>query len=151
MKLKGAIWTILLTLLAAASSHAWQNPAGTSALPGPSSVERVPPQAGPQGVSPYVNRPPVGYQPPLVQPQDTTNTQDGWPSYPYPQHHNPYYEGQRTRNLLTDAVDWIMAVPSNVMGNFCDFLDRRVFPQVPATHGGAKRGDVPDTDGQSKK
>jgi hypothetical protein len=125
-------------------SHAWQNPAGNPSPQVPSAAVGVPPYAGSQvgapAVSQHANRPPVGYQPPYTQSQDGTSAQAGEPNYPYPPYHNPYYEGPPTRNLLTDAVEWIVAVPSNVMGNFCDFLDRRVFPNVPATSGGAQRG-----------
>lgn len=146
MKLKGAIWIVLLTLSALPGSYAWQNPQRNIPEGPPAGMPtQVGPQVGVQGVSPNVNRPPLGYQPPVVQPpavqpQETANTQDGWPTYPYPQYHNPYYEGAAARNLLTEAVDWIVAVPSNVVGKVCDFLDTRVFPNVPATHGGSQKG-----------
>ncbi len=149
MKLKGLFSIFLLTLVVAAGSHAWQNPAGNTGQRGPAAAAGVPPQVGPQpgiqGVSPYANRPPEGYQPPLAQPQQAPTAQDGWPHYPYPQYHNPYYEGPPNKNLLTHAVDWVLAVPSNAIEHLCDFLDRRVFPKIPATHGGGQQGDAADS------
>jgi hypothetical protein len=149
MKLESFLSILFVTLVVVASSHAWQNPAGTAGQRGPAAPTGIPPQVGPQvgiqGVSPHANRPPEGYQPPMAQPQEAQNAQDGWPHYPYPQYHNPYYEGSPNPNLLTYAVDWVLAVPSNAIEHFCNFLDRRVFPKMPATHGGNQQSAAPES------
>jgi hypothetical protein len=131
MKNQYSFWIIILTLLAASSSHAWQNPAGNiqgnnlpASIGAPVQGES---QIAPQGIHPDPNQQSTGHYQPPQRPQGA-NSQDGWPNYPYPQYLNPYYEDAPTRNFLTDAVDWVVAVPSNLMGNFFDFLDRRVFP-----------------------
>lgn len=154
MKLKCLLSILLLTLVVVSSSHAWQNPPGNAGQRHPAAPAGVPPQVGPgvgiQGVAPHANRLPEGYQPPvaqppMAQPQQAPNEQDAWPQYPYPQYHNPYYEGPASKNLLSQAVDWVFAVPSNAIEHLCNFLDNRVFPKIPATHGGGQQGSAADS------
>ncbi len=87
---------------------------------------------------------PNGYQPP-VQAQTPIQTQipspgqpvegAGWPTYPYPQYHNPYYQSSDPRTVFNETVDWVFRLPSNVMDRFANFLDKNFFPPSPATHG----------------
>jgi hypothetical protein len=148
MKLHCSIWITLLTLLAASSSHAWQNPTGNISIQSSATNSGAGTQTRQQATAPVIsqdlNQSSPGYAPPSTQPQ-TTNSPENWPNYPYPKYLNPYYENAPSRNFLTDAVDWFMAVPSNLMGNVCDFLDRRVFPKVPATHGGGQSEKQPES------
>lgn len=58
-----------------------------------------------------------------------------WPQYQYPQHNNPFYDGGTPGGMVSETIDWIMALPSNLMDRFSEFMDTRVFPQKPATSG----------------
>ena len=69
-----------------------------------------------------------------VHPQ-TEGNPSGWPNYAYPPYHNPYYYGG-TGNLLSGAIDWVLEFPSSAWDRFSEFLDRRLFPNSPATYGG---------------
>lgn len=64
-----------------------------------------------------------------------TSDASGWPVYPYPDYHNPFYSGNSPRDLFSGTLDWIVALPTTVMDKVSNFLDRKVFPQAPATHG----------------
>jgi hypothetical protein len=68
-----------------------------------------------------------------------------WPKYPYPAHHNPFYEGPPDKNLAAQALDWMMRVPSVFANSFAQFMDKQVYPRIPATHGG---GGVQEKDVQ---
>ena len=60
------------------------------------------------------------------------------PTYPYPPYHNPYYTGRSAGNVLSGLIDWIVGLPTNVMNRFSNFMDEKVFPTAPATHGGSQ-------------
>lgn len=57
------------------------------------------------------------------------------PAYPYPPHHNPYYDGVSPKDMLANTIEWVLSFPSTVMGHFSNFLDDNLFPRVPATSG----------------
>ncbi|MCX5872704.1 MAG: hypothetical protein NTY51_05645 [Deltaproteobacteria bacterium] len=89
--------------------------------------------------------PNTGYQTPIpspgasvLQPSQTEPGQNvaSWPNYPYPQHHNPYYDGGSPGNMVSGAIDWALSFPSSVWDRLSEFLDYNVFPRSPATHGG---------------
>ncbi len=81
--------------------------------------------------------PPVPNSPSPASPNNETMPSDasGWPVYPYPEYHNPFYSGTSPRDLFSGTVEWIVGLPSAVMDNLSNFLDRKVFPLAPATHG----------------
>ncbi len=60
----------------------------------------------------------------------------GWPNYPYPPYHNPYYDGGTPGNLLSGAIDWVLEFPSSAWDRFSEFLDSKLFPNSAATYGG---------------
>jgi hypothetical protein len=68
------------------------------------------------------------------------------PTYPYPPYHNPYYTGRSAGNVLSGLIDWIVGLPTNAMNRFSNFMDDKVFPTAPATHGGsqAQNSDKPN-------
>lgn len=59
----------------------------------------------------------------------------GWPAYPYPEYHNPYYRGSSPRDIFSGTVDWLVTFPTTLMDRVSNFLDRKVFPQIPAAQG----------------
>lgn len=63
-----------------------------------------------------------------------------WPQYHYSQHNNPFYDGGTPGGMVSDTIDWFMALPSNLMDRMSEFVDTRFFPQKPATSGGASPG-----------
>lgn len=62
-------------------------------------------------------------------------TQVPEPSYPYPPHHNPYYQGVSPKDLLANTIEWVLSLPATVMGRVSNFMDDNFFPRVPATSG----------------
>ncbi len=96
--------------------------------------------------SPYANPSSGAYQAPaantnLTGPQGTGNAtaagsgNQNWPQYQYPQHNNPFYDGGTPGGMVSDTIDWLVALPSNLMDRFSEFMDTRFFPQKPATSG----------------
>ncbi len=59
----------------------------------------------------------------------------GLPQYQYPQHNNPFYDGSTPGGMVSDTIDWMVGLPSNLMDRFSEYLDTRFFPQKPATSG----------------
>lgn len=93
-----------------------------------------PPVYSPPNAQPgYTN--PQGYQQPTAEAYPPPN-QSPYPNYPYPPYHNPYYNGMSPKNMLSNTIDWLLALPSTVAGNFSNILDSRVFPAQPAGSGG---------------
>jgi hypothetical protein len=131
--------TALLALLTfVASAYAWENqPPRNNSNPATVSQGNDPGQ--PLAPQPPFN--PVGPsgQTPVSTPARDANTGSdatGWPVYPYPQYHNPHYGGSSSpRDVFSGTVDWIIGFPSTLMGRVSNFLDRKVFPQVPAAQG----------------
>jgi len=77
-------------------------------------------------------------QPPMNQPggeASLSTDPSGWPVYPYPQYHNPYYRSSSPRDIFSGTVDWLVSFPTTLMDRVSNFLDRKVFPQVPAAQG----------------
>lgn len=138
MGIKSILGVSLLTLALVSLSEAQQSqfpvqaprPAvGNQGYPAP--VSQYP--ATPGG---YVNpnRPPVPNQWQGA-PQTAQPNPGQWPHYPYPQYHNPYYQGVSPRAAISGTIDWVFALPSNLMDRFSSFVDGNFFPQVPATQG----------------
>lgn len=71
----------------------------------------------------------------------------GWPNYPYPQYHNPYYGGVSTRDMVSGTIEWLVTLPSTVMDRFSGFMDRNFFPQSPATQGADSQKQAPTSPG----
>ncbi len=116
---------------------------GQQSLPPLPSPGPVPVPQGAGLGSPYTGSPQAygttvqphgGYQVQPGQPDLGTDS-SGWPNYPYPQYHNPYYEGVSPRDMFSGTVDWFFALPSTVMDRFSGFMDRNFFPQSPAAQG----------------
>ena len=59
----------------------------------------------------------------------------GLPNQPYPQQNNPFYDGSTPGGMVSDTIDWIVALPSNLMDRVSEYLDTRFFPSKPATSG----------------
>jgi hypothetical protein len=125
--------TLLLSVAFLSVAYGWQvDPAaqsgGSSAL---SSMRRQ--QGGKlelQGTQPCV----PGQS--EFQPGKAQASEEIWPKYPYPAYHNPFYEGPPDKNLAAQALDWMMGVPSIFANAFAQFMDKQVYPRIPATHGG---------------
>lgn len=141
MGIKCMVGVAVMILVVAGSAQSQQN-----TYPGPAPQTAPVPQAvGPHGLPPY-SRPPANYQSPgfpsgdngYQQParQGPTN-QAQWPTYPYPQYHNPYYQGADPRAALTGTIDWLFSLPAVVMDKFSNVVDRNFFPRQPATSGGS--------------
>lgn len=94
-----------------------------------------PPVQGEYGALP---QPPSGYHSPAVQNDGETDS-SGWPNYPYPPYHNPYYQGVSPRDMFSGTLDWLLAFPSTVMERVSGFMDRSFFPPSPAAQGGASQ------------
>jgi hypothetical protein len=101
-------------------------------------------QQAPVPVGPGVFAPGPGqFQDPINVPGNPGQTRSGsqtpgaqhWPQYQYPQHNNPYYDGGTPGAMVSDTVDWLMALPSNLMDRFSEYMDTKFFPAKPATSG----------------
>ena len=82
----------------------------------------------------------------------TSNQSPGaiqWPQGGYTQQNNPYYDGSSPGGMVSDTVDWIMALPSNLFDRFSEFMDTRVFPNKPATSGPGVPQNVNDASAQT--
>ncbi|MBM4327739.1 MAG: hypothetical protein FJ118_11315 [Deltaproteobacteria bacterium] len=139
----------LLSIAIAIPSAAWQTqtqqPQPTAQHGGPApSLPAQPPyqgysggnqpapgysQAGPYGEAAPHNSPQVG--------------QGAYPNYPYPRHHNPYYDELNPRIAISNALEWLIALPSNFMDRVSNFIDGQLFPEAPATSGGAGDASAP--------
>jgi len=96
----------------------------------------TPAQFGQPGPNGY--QPPVQAQAPVQTPAQSAGQPvegTGWPTYPYPQYHNPYYQPSDPRAVFNETVDWFFRLPSTVMDRFANFLDKNLFPASPATYG----------------
>jgi hypothetical protein len=69
--------------------------------------------------------------------------QGGHPNYPYPQHHNPYYDELNPRLFISNTLEWLIALPSNFMDRVSNFIDGQFFPEVPATSGQGGNTEAP--------
>lgn len=81
------------------------------------------------------------------QPVNPGTDATGWPNYPYPQYHNPYYGGVSTRDFVSGTIEWLVTFPSTVMDRFSGFMDRSFFPPSPATQGGDPQKQTPVSPG----
>jgi hypothetical protein len=139
MSLKSMVGISLLILTVPAASSAWQPPPAArqpGVLPPPRSVP-APEQSVPGVPREYPpGAPSTGpvYQVPQAQGY-SNGSQPGYPQYPYPPYHNPYFGGYSARNFVSNAIDWIITLPSNVFDRFSNYLDGTIFPRAPATHG----------------
>jgi hypothetical protein len=129
---------VLLALLTfAVSAYAWENPPPRNNS-NPGTVSQ-----GNDQVQPLAQQPPFhpvgpsGQTPVSAPARDANAGTDatGWPVYPYPQYHNPHYGGSSPRDIFSGTVDWLIGFPSTLMDRVSNFLDRKVFPQVPAAQG----------------
>jgi hypothetical protein len=59
----------------------------------------------------------------------------GYPTYPYPPYHNPYFEGRVQPSFITRTLDWLFSVHTGVMDRVADYVDGKFFPRAPATSG----------------
>ncbi len=73
---------------------------------------------------------------PYAGPDYQSPMQPGLPQYPYPQHHNPFFEGM-PRNFFSGAMDWLLSLPQTLLDRASNYVDGTFFPQAPATHGQA--------------
>lgn len=138
MSLKSMVGISLLILTVPAASLAWQPPPAArqpGVLPPPRSVPAQE-QSLPGTPREYPSGAPTapGYQVPQAQGYSNGNQPD-YPQYPYPPYRNPYFEGYSARNFVSNAIDWIVTLPSNVFDHFSNYLDGTIFPRAPATHG----------------
>ncbi len=139
MGTKCVVGIAVMILVAAGSAVSQQNP---YPVPAPQTAP-VPQGVGPQGSPPYAE-PPVTYQRPGLpdgrgyrQPaRQGPTSRAQWPTYPYPQYHNPYYQGADPRAALTGTIDWLFSLPAVVMDRFSNVVDKNFFPRQPATSGG---------------
>ena len=142
MKFKGIIAVLLAILAIASAAWAWQTgdpQAGGSPTWNRAQTQQLPPLGGQPGYGGTSPIPPV-YQGRQYEPPN----QAGYPRYPYPRYHNPYYDGAPTGNFASSAVDWLLSFPSNLLNHVSNYLDGTFFPQAPATSGqGAVRSPVP--------
>lgn len=139
MGIKCMVSIAAIIVLAAGSVESQQS---VYPVPNPQAAP-FPQEVGPQG-SPYAD-PPTGYQPtgPPVggyqdqQPANQLSSSQGqWPTYPYPQYHNPYYQGADPRAALNGTIDWLFSLPSVLMDKVSNVVDKNFFPLQPATSGG---------------
>lgn len=133
---------MLLPVVFLSVAHAWHvDPAAQSG--GPSRLSTMRQEQGgkleQQGPQPSV---PAQSE---FQPEKSQASDEIWPKYPYPPYHNPFYGGPPDKNLAAQALDWMMRVPSVFANSFAQFLDKQVYPRIPATHGG---GGVQEKDVQ---
>ncbi|MGC8907045.1 MAG: hypothetical protein ACP5M0_06335 [Desulfomonilaceae bacterium] len=122
-------------VLATSVSYGWDNLRPPSTVAGAATPQSI---AAPQSYSSNPSAaPPVPNTPQGSIPNEVSNPVDasGWPVYPYPSYHNPFYSENSARDLFSGTVDWIIGFPTTVMDRLSNFLDRKVFPQTPATHG----------------
>lgn len=148
MGIKYIVGVAVMILVAAGSAPGQQPP-----YPGPSPQTVPAPQGmAPQG-SPYADAP-TNYQSPGIpsggyqyrQPVDQPGAnQAQWPQYPYPQYHNPYYQGSDPRAALNGTIDWLFSLPAVLMDRFSNVLDKNIFPRQPATSGGSTAPPVQGT------
>ena len=87
----------------------------------------------------YVTVPPAAGRAPVAAaiPAETQFAQDqtAGPSYQYPPNPNPYHAEGRGRDVLTEALDWLLSIPAGVVSRFSDGGEPSVFPEMPATQG----------------
>ncbi len=151
MRIKITLMVALVVLTAAMGSWAWQDrqrPSGAGSI-GPNYGPPPPDQS--DGSVRQIQQQPVQPGPrPAYQPRQGVPRTGyaGQPTYPYSPHHNPYYSGRSAGNVLSGLIDWIVGFPTNAMDRFSNFMDERVFPAAPATHGGS-RG--PNSDGPNAR
>ncbi|MEI8182895.1 MAG: hypothetical protein WCG29_09340 [Desulfomonile sp.] len=136
---------VLLMILTAVSFSEGQQNLPSSPLPGAGSfpqetVPNPPYAGGTQGYGGSLQQ--QGGSPVQNQQLNPGTDATGWPNYPYPQYHNPYYGGISTRDLVSGTLEWLVSLPSTVFDRFSGFVDRNFFPQSPATQGG---GTQPQT------
>jgi hypothetical protein len=113
------------------------------------SAQGMTPNSPYSGTGQGYNRPQdqQGGYPVQSQPLNPGTDAAGWPNYPYPQYHNPYYGGVPTRDLVSGTIEWLVTLPSTVMDRFSGFMDRSFFPQSPATQGGDSQKQTPTSPG----
>ena len=138
MKTKNMLCVVLLVLAAACSAEGQQNQP-PAANPG---VE-PPPLAAASQTQVTPASPPASYQvQPLPGDSSGTNCTE-WPTYPYPQYHNPYYDGaHQVRSFVSGTLDWLLNVPSNLYDRFSNIVDGAFFPPAPATSGSRQGSQV---------
>jgi hypothetical protein len=68
---------------------------------------------------------------------------DGYPYYPYPEHHNPYYDESGSMNLVYEAFDRLMEAPLALMNRWAQPRPPARFPRAPATSGGRSGPGLP--------
>ncbi|HMK36278.1 MAG TPA: hypothetical protein VK463_14485 [Desulfomonilaceae bacterium] len=139
---------VLIVLTWASVSYGWQNQVPSH--PGGNSNSG----AGQSTTSQTVNQPVPQYEPqPQSLPGHTpqpfpqgSSAQEGYPQYPYPPYHNPYYgEGITPRDLFSNTLDWLFGLPSNIAERVSNFVDSKFFPQAPATQGGPPQSHIQGT------
>jgi hypothetical protein len=152
--------TLLFVIIALGSAVCWAQhwPAQPAGATGPASL--IPAPAAPNGLSvqPAGSRAPAtapspppsqpAAQPPseagFVNPQTAEDT--GTPQYPYPAHHNPYYDERYPANRLSGTLDRMRHWSTQMADRVSGLMDRNFYPRQPATHGGGTpetKGSVP--------
>ncbi len=123
-------------VLATSASYGWDNLRPPNTASGAATSQSIAASqsyssSNPSSAPPVPNAPQGSISSDASMPVDSS----GWPVYPYPSYHNPFYSENSARDLFSGTVDWIIGFPSTVMDRVSNFLDRKVFPQTPATHG----------------
>jgi hypothetical protein len=145
MSLKSMVGISLLILTVPAASWGWQ-PQPAARQPGtlpPTHSAPAPDQSVTGVPQDYRSGAPTGpgYQVPQAQGYSGAS-QPGHPQYPYPPYHNPYFGGYSARNFVSNTIDWLITLPSNVLDRFSNYLDGTIFPRAPATHGQSVQPDT---------
>ncbi len=139
---------LVLTALCSAQGQQSQPPEAYSGV-APAPQERPttpPPQVPPPQSDVTPARPPASYQvQPLPGDSSGINYAE-WPTYPYPQYHNPYYDSaHQARSFVSGTIDWLFNLPSDLVDRFSNYMDGTFFPPTPATSGSQQGSHVSGT------
>jgi hypothetical protein len=141
MKSRLIVCAGIVTLIATSWVQAQQgpfSPPAPSAQPTLSGTDYTPPVQHRLSLPASPTRPPAA---PYTQSIPGEVVQEpGVPHYPYPPYPNPFYDGSARPNPLSEGVDWLRDLPSNVAHRFSTFVDTTLFPKKAATHGGPPSG-----------
>jgi len=122
--------------LLSSAGYCWDNPRSANPAPGAATSQPIgQPHSYSSPGPPSLSRVPNASQRIIPNNDAMPSDAPGWPMYPYPDYHNPFYNGTSPRDLVSGTVDWIVGLPSTMMDSLSNLLDRKVFPQAPATHG----------------
>ncbi len=136
MRITGIVAILALMVGTVGVAAAWQRPSAgpPPAAPQMTQAQAYPPspsgQPTPEG---WPATPPAGQ--PYAGPENQSPTAPGFPQYPYPQHHNPYFNDTPAGGFFSGAMDWLLSFPQTFLDRATNYIDGTFFPQTPATHG----------------